>query len=103
MSYEDTVSITLAISAVIHVTCAVVVVLQALSIKELRSRYLESAKQRIRAAGEIGHLNEQIQELTNVIGDSVADRYLWHEERQELIAKLFALQRPIDTTKGETD
>ncbi len=41
------------------------------------------------ARRRIEHLKGQVSELTNVVGDAVADRFIWNEERNELIAKLF--------------
>lgn len=52
------------------------------------------------ARRRIEHLEGQVQELTNVVGDSVAAAYVWHEERQELIAKLFAQQPGLASQTG---
>lgn len=53
------------------------------------------------ARRRIEHLKGQVQELTNVVGDSVAAAYLWQEERKELIEKLFA--NKTTQHKGDTD
>lgn len=55
------------------------------------------------ARRRIKHLEGQVQELTNVVGDSVAAAYVWHEERQELIDKLFAQKIGNAERKGDTD
>lgn len=96
MTWDDVLIIGMGVSAFVHALAFVYIYL---AVRLIRRQSFQIAEE----CQIIEHLQEQNRELTNVIGDSVADRYLWNEERQELIAKLFALQRPIDTTKGETD
>lgn len=76
---------------------------EAISIALLITGSLYLAAYAIWARRRIEHLKGQVQELTNVVGDSVAAAYLWQEEKQELIAKLFALQPGLASHKGDTD
>lgn len=72
-----------------------------------RRRIWELKSQALSLVAQVEHLKGQVQELTNVVGDSVAAAYLWQEERQELIAKLFTQQPSAGLAlaqyKGETD
>ncbi len=61
-------------------------------IKRLEIDLRHEVNQKQAAEAQVTHLLGQVQELTNVVGDATADRYIWHEEKQELVAKLFELQ-----------
>ena len=83
--------------------CGAQVIPEAIAVAVLVTGSAYLAAYAIWARRRIKHLEGQVQELTNVVGDSVAAAYVWHEERQELIAKLFAQQPGLTQHKGETD